>query len=391
MSITPLVPRARRPDIVCFSHLRWRSVYQRPHHLMSRAARNGRVYWVEEPEIGESPGISIEHVSHELSIVVPRSADGPPDSGADTIARLLGEVLAAEHVDVPILWYYNPIALRWTHDIDALAVVYDCMDELTGFANAARMLPILETKLLTRADVVFAGGPSLFEAKRDLARSVHLFPSSVDADHFRAARAGGREPIAQAHLPRPRLGYAGVIDERMDLSLVRDVAEARPDWQIVLLGPVVKIDDNRLPHGDNIHYLGQQPYESLPAFMAGWDAGILPFAHNEATRFISPTKVPEYLAAGLPVVSTSIRDVVRPYAGLRLASIGDGPEAFIAAAEQAMADDRDARLTAADRVLARTSWDRTWREMSSLVDAVVAPRMRPRLPRSEAAVVAEAS
>jgi UDP-galactopyranose mutase len=391
VSITPLVPRARRPDILCFSHLRWRSVYQRPHHLMSRAARSGRVYWVEEPDVGEAAGISIEHVSQDLSIVVPTIVEGAPDGSAETVARLLGEVLAAERVEAPILWYYTPIALRWTRDIEPVAVVYDCMDELSGFANAAPMLPILETKLLTRADLVFAGGASLFEAKRDLARSVHLFPSSVEADHFRTARTSARDPIAQAAIPRPRLGYAGVVDERMDLSLVRDVADARPDWHIVLVGPVAKIDDNWLPRGENIHYLGQQPYQSLPAFLAGWDAGILPFAHNEATRFISPTKVPEYLAAGLPVVSTSIRDVVRPYAGLGLASIGDGPDAFIAAVERALNEDRGTRIATADHVLARTSWDRTWREMSALVDGAVAPRMRPSAVRLESAVVAEAS
>jgi UDP-galactopyranose mutase len=376
VSVTTPVPRARRADLVVLSHLRWGSVYQRPHHLMSRASREGRVYWVEEPVVGSAPGIGFEHVRDGLSVVVPVLPEGHAD-GPETVARLLGEVLAAEDVDAPVLWYYTPLAQQWTRAIEPLAVVYDCMDELSGFAGAPPLLPILETKLLMLADLVFTGGRSLYEAKRNLARSVHLFPSSVDAEHFRVARQPIEDPADQRHIPRPRIGFAGVIDERMDRRLLADLAALRPDWSFVLVGPVMKIEDSVLPRGDNLHYLGQRPYEQLPAYLSGWDAGILPFALNDATRFISPTKVPEYLAAGLPVVSTPIRDVVRPYEQLRLARIGGSAAEFAAAIDEALREDRGTRLAAADKFLARTSWDRTWREMSALVDEVVAPRTRP--------------
>jgi UDP-galactopyranose mutase len=277
-------------------------------------------------------------------------------------------LLRAQGLRDYVLWYYTPMALPFSRQLAPVAVVYDCMDELTGFAGAPAALGPLEAELLARADLVTTGGRSLFDAKRARHPNVHAFPSSVDVDHFASARVpGGAEPRDQAAIPRPRVGFAGVIDERMDLGLVRDLAEARPDWHLVLLGPIAKIDPASLPRALNIHYLGLKSYAELPAYLACWDVGMLPFAHNDATRFISPTKTPEYLAAGLPVVSTSIRDVVDPYGAQGLARIADGAGAFARAIEQALAEDRAARLSAADELLARTSWDDTVARMRALM------------------------
>jgi UDP-galactopyranose mutase len=219
---------------------------------------------------------------------------------------------------------------------------------------------------------VFTGGASLHERKRHRHANVHLFPSSVDVAHFARARAAQPDPTDQAGLSHPRLGYVGVIDERMDLELLAAVADARPDWSLVMLGPVVKIDPGTLPQRPNIHYLGARPYDSLPSYLAGWDVALLPFALNDATRFISPTKTPEYLAAGKPVVSTPIRDVVIPYGQRRLVRIADSPGAFIAAAELALRD--RAAPPETDAFLAATSWDATWQGMRMLVDAVTRER-----------------
>jgi UDP-galactopyranose mutase len=272
------------------------------------------------------------------------------------------------------------MAVGFTAGLTPDAVVYDCMDELSLFRGAPAELVEREARLLAGADLVFTGGQSLYEAKRERHGSVHAFPSSIDAQHFGRARAALPEPADQASIPRPRLGYFGVIDERIDLDLLAGVADARPDWQIVMLGPVVKIDPATLPRRANLHYLGMKDYGELPVYLAGWDAALMPFARNESTRFISPTKTPEYLAGGRPVVSTPIRDVVRPYGELGLVEIAEDPISFVAAVERALAlgaeasSGREAWLRKVDELLVRGSWNRTWREMSELLDAAAAAR-----------------
>jgi glycosyltransferase involved in cell wall biosynthesis len=197
-----------------------------------------------------------------------------------------------------------------------------------------------------------------------------LFPSSVDVDHFTVARSVTTDPADQVHIPRPRIGFFGVIDERLDRDLISGIAAVRPDLHLVLLGPTVKIDPASLPHAPNIHYLGPKPYPELPRYLSGWDVAMLPFARNEATRYISPTKTPEYLAGGRPVVSTSITDVVHPYGDLGLARIADTPVEFAAAIDAALSSDRVQRLHAADQLLATMSWDATWQAMSKQLDAL---------------------
>ena len=258
--------------------------------------------------------------------------------------------------------------------------VYDCMDELSMFKGANPQLKELELELFDRADVVFTGGPSLFEAKRKQHPRRPSFPEQHRRTSFRAGARGprrGGEPLLadQAGIPHPRLGFFGVIDERMDLQLVEQVARLRPDWHLVLIGPIVKIDPKTAPQAPNIHYLGQKPYDVLPQYLAGWDVALMPFAHNDSTRFISPTKTPEYLAGGRPVVSTSIRDVVRPYGESGLVRIADSPEETVAAVEAALAatpDERAAWLAQVDEFLKENSWDRTWSDMDGLIQACAA-------------------
>jgi UDP-galactopyranose mutase len=223
---------------------------------------------------------------------------------------------------------------------------------------------------------VFTGGQSLYEAKRGRHPNVHAFPSSVDVAHFAQARTATSEPADQRPLPHPRLGFFGVIDERMDLDLLAAVATAQPDWQIVMLGPVVKIDPASLPRPANIHYLGGKTYEELPVYISGWDVALIPFARNEATRFISPTKTPEYMAAGKPVVSTPIRDVVRPYGERGLVRIAATADDFISACAAAMEENAAARLRDADAFLAHTSWDSTWARMRRLIEGAHRPAVR---------------
>jgi UDP-galactopyranose mutase len=366
-------------DIVCMSHLRWDFVFQRPQHLMTRLARHHRVFFVEEPREGDGPARLETRVAEGgvrvVVPVLPRSAGDGADgaSGRDAVmAALLSGLLEAEEIRRFVFWTYTPMALPMSRHLRPSAVVYDCMDDLSGFLGAPPALRELDGRLMAIADLVLTGGHSLYEARKGQNPNVHPFPSSVDVHHFARARRGGPDPDDQRHLPRPRIGFAGVIDERMNLDLLAGVAAARPDWQLVLLGPVVKIDPASIPRRDNVHLLGMKSYQSLPEYMAHWDVGVLPFALNAATRFISPTKTPEYLAAGLPVVSTSIRDVVRPYRDLELAEIADDVPEFVAAIERALDRERTDLHGAADAYLSQHSWDDTASRIRSLMLRAIA-------------------
>ena len=360
-------------DVVVLSHLRWNFVYQRPQHLLSRCARQHRVFFIEEPVGSDGPiHLKISTPRPGVWVAVPHLPAGMASREAEAIQRrLLDELLIEHRVRAYILWYYTPMAMPFSRHLDPLATVYDCMDELSAFAGAPPEMQAQEKALLARADLVFTGGQSLYEAKRGQHPHVFAFPSSVDVPHFARARQTTQDPDDQGAIPHPRLGFFGVIDERMDLDLLTGIAEARPAWHLVLVGPVAKIDPAMLPHGPNIHYLGPKEYGDLPSYLAGWDVALLPFAMNESTRFISPTKTPEYLAAGKPVVSTPIRDVVRPYGVRGLAHIAGTVPGFVAAIEDALQEDGEARVVRADAFLAHESWDGTWDRMHRLIEDVI--------------------
>ena len=367
-------------DLVCFSHLRWDFVYQRPQHLLSRCARGRRVFYIEEPVFGNSSmRLEVRESDDDVYVVVPQLPDGLRSEIAITavMKEMIYRLFLEHAIDDYVFWYYTPMALRFTSHFNPIAAVYDCMDELSAFQGASSDLPSLEKELFRRVDLVFTGGQSLYEAKRHQHRAVYAFPSSIDASHFGKARTLTTDPLDQADIPHPRLGFFGVIDERFDRELLDQVASRRHDWQFVIIGPVVKIDPETLPKHPNIHYLGAKKYDELPAYLAGWDIALLLFARNESTRFISPTKTPEYLAAGKPVISTSIRDVVRPYGEQKLVEIADTPDEFIYAAEKILStSNRSEWLARVDAFLANVSWDKTWKQMSDLIDAVVDRKRR---------------
>ncbi|RUT03277.1 UDP-galactopyranose mutase [Dulcicalothrix desertica PCC 7102] len=361
------------PDIVCLSHLRWNFVYQRPQHLLSRCAAGSRVFFIEEPIFTpeEVWRLEVSQDKNGVWVVVPYLPQNLSSNAVNEDLKVLIDQLFAEHkINKYICWYYTPMAIAFTRHLQPEAIVYDCMDELAAFKGASTTLRDYEAELFQRADLVFTGGQSLYETKVNQHSNVYAFPSSVDVPHFAQARTIKDEPADQANIPHPRLGFFGVIDERMDIELLAGIAQERPDWHLVMIGPVVKIDPATLPKHENIHYLGGKDYQDLPAYLGGWDLAMLPFARNESTRFISPTKTPEYLAAAKPVVSTSIRDVVRPYGDLNLVRIADTASEFVLEAEKAMQEDTPTSnwLSRVDAFLEQISWDRTWNSMMQLIN-----------------------
>lgn len=375
------------PPILCFCHLRWNFVYQRPQHLLTRCQKLAQVHLWEEPIFSDCDAARIdsEITPSGVRVVTPVLPHGTSAEHAISLQRqLLDSYIADQKLDRFVAWYYTPMALQFSDHLTPDATVYDCMDELSAFHGAPPELIEQEQRLFERADVVFSGGASLYASKRKQHENVHLFPSSIDRHHFAAGRLKKEDPADQRAIPHPRIGFFGVLDERLDRDLLWRVAAQDPKHHFVLIGPVVKIREEDLPRAENLHYLGQKSYADLPAYLANWDVAMLPFARNAATEFISPTKTPEYLAAGKPVVSTPIRDVVKPYGEMGLVRIAADAEEFGRAIEACLQPPDDRWLEKVDRFLANTSWDKTFEEMWMEIE-----RCMPQGSGSSAAYTAE--
>ena len=358
------------PTLIVFCHLRWDFVFQRPQHLMTRLAEHYSIVLVEEPVHTEGQAhLQKTAVAPNITVCRPHTpihAGGFHDDQIPTLQGLLADLVPEG--ERPVVWFYTPMALPLLQGLNPSMVVYDCMDELASFKNPPKQLLQRESALLGIADLVFTGGPSLYEAKKNRHANAHCFSSSVDARHFRQALDSAISHPDQAHIAGPRLGFYGVIDERFDTELVSRMAEAHPEWQIVLVGPVVKIDPASLPRGQNVHYMGQRNYDELPKFLAGWDVCLLPFAMNDSTKFISPTKVLEYMAAEKPSVSTPITDVKVPYGDV--VAIASTADKYIAACERMLALDAAEKTEMVERmrdIVANTSWDKTASRMHELI------------------------
>lgn len=355
--------------LLCFSHLSWNFVYQRPQHLLTRFSKHYQVFYFEEPKIGDSDRyiVNVQDGTYIVELLV----SNHDETTNERIQNLIKELLEEYNIENYISWYYTPMALQFTSELHPEKIVYDSMDELSAFKFAPPQLLQLENELFRKADVVFTGGNSLYQAKKNRHHNIHAMPSSIDKLHFGQARAIQEEPADQKSISSPKLGFFGVVDERFDIELLREVSAKRPDWQFIIIGPVVKISPEDLPRASNIHYLGPKTYSELPQYISHWDIALILFALNESTEFISPTKTPEYLAAGKPVISTAIKDVINPYGNAGLVHIISDSESFISTAEKIFADDeRDHWQRTVDHFLEDDSWDNTFNKMNALIDAV---------------------
>jgi len=376
------MPESARFPIVVHSHLRWSFVWQRPQQTHSRLAARHPILFVEEPTRSadfEVDRLRLRETQPNLLIAEPCLSEKSGTNKTDEarVATLLREALPAPvraRFTHAAHWLYTPLMAPQIDAFpDPLAVVYDCMDELSKFAFASPEIPERERELVRRADLVFTGGYELYLSKRQLHPRVRFFGCGVDFNHFRAA-ASAEPPADLAAIPGPRFGYVGVIDERLDYELIGRLAAARPDCSVVMIGPIVKVDPASLPHAPNIHYLGSRPYEQLPAYLSGFSVCLMPFAMNEASTFINPTKTLEYLATGKPVVSTPVRDVVRLFSEVvTVAEPAGFPEAASAVLESG------ARNPARSVEVARgSSWERIVGEMELLVARIVQQRLAER-------------
>jgi glycosyltransferase involved in cell wall biosynthesis len=354
-------------ELVVFSHLPWTFVFQRPQHVITRIGQHYRTWFVEEPRVADGidePRLCVERRDglHRVWLDVPGPARlaGFDDPWAEHYAEAVAELLGPR--DDRTVWLYTPLALPYAERLEHQQLVYDVMDDLAAFAHASPALKAMQRRALREADLVFTGGRSIDAGVRKVTdRETHLFPSGVEPEHYAGAR-DLREPRE-----RPVAGYVGVIDERIDLDIVRGLAERLPGWDVEMVGPVFKIDPADLPQAPNIRYPGMQPYSALPHVMGGFDVALMPFALNEATKSISPTKTLEYLAAGLPVVSTRVPDVVTDYE--RIVDLRDDAEGFADACRHVLAhpqEDRDRKLAP---ILDRQHWDAIAARMHGLMTA----------------------
>ncbi len=390
-------------DLICISHLRWDFVWQRPQQLLSRLAQQYRILFVEEPvtdtEIsepyletypGHTPGaepvtvVRLHYPSHDHYWI------GHDDERTQQhYEQLLLDYLASEEIHAPVLWLYTPVAATFVDLIQPQLLIYDVMDELSAFKGASEALKSADRQLLAQADLVFTGGVSLYRARQAHHDNIHLFPSGVDIDHFaRADREKFERPADIAQLSSPILGYFGVIDERMDLGLLAHLAAAHPKWQLLMVGPVIKIDPQELPQAPNLHYPGMKDYNDLPLYLAHFDVALVPFAMNEATRHLSPTKTLEYLAAHKPVVSVPLPDIIELYGDY--VRVGNDPAAFTAQVERALATtsaERQAARLREQQLLDRYTWDSIAQQMGELIARDYAAKVAAEGAQSAAALV----
>ena len=356
--------------IIVFSHFRWDFTYHRSQHLLTRLAENYKIVFIEEPVFHDGDSFFETSASGENVTVLkphtPVTATGFHDEQLPHLIKLMRQlvVLDEEH----IAWFFTPMALPLLQELQPAAVIYDCVDELSACKDSPRQMLQRENALLKVADLVFSASPSLYRTKRERHSNVHCFPGSVETIHFEQALDRSHTHPAHEDVPGPRLGFYGVIDERIDMPLIEALAEAHPLWQIVMAGPITSIDPVTLPKRHNIHYLGQQRYEALPHLLAGWNVCLLPFALDESTHSASLDRILEYMAAGLPVVSTAIVDVMELYGDV--VSVAGTHKEFVRACEQALLttpEENKGQISRTKELISATSWDTTAEKMHELI------------------------
>jgi glycosyltransferase involved in cell wall biosynthesis len=376
-----------RYGIVVFSHLRWGFVWQRPQQFLSRFAKKHKILFIEEPVFDlaptDEPRIDYHQVMPNVTVVTPhvshlwnRNPD-LPQKLRQFAKDAINQINETGEFDRPLLWYYSPMDSAWSLGyFENRGVVYDCMDELSQFTGAPKALVQNEARLIEHADIVFTGGYELGAKKRKQHDNVHTFGCGVEFDHFnQAADPTTQVPPDIDFLQRPIIGWFGVVDERVDYGLLGEVARLRPDWSIAMVGPVVKVDPNLLPHSPNLFWLGGRDYQVLPNYVKAFDVCMMPFALNAATEFINPTKGLEYMATGRPIVSTHVKDVVRQWSDIVHLTRND-PIEFIRTVDRILTQPDPERVRRGVELAKRNSWENTVKTMQGLIKEAITKQER---------------
>ena len=351
-------------DMIVFCHLRWSFVYQRPQHIITRMAKEYKILFVEEPVPfgeGEENTFEMEEINQNLHILKPKTKD------IAGIRQVLKSILKSKSFEIG--WFYSASFSPLISNFSFERIVYDCMDELSLFKGAPAELIDQEKFLMSEADIVFTGGKSLYDSKSGKHANVHCFPSSVEREHFGKALSELEIPDDIKHMEKSIVGYFGVIDERINMQLLHKVSTLNPNISFVMIGPVAKIGEEDLPRESNIHYLGMKSYEKLPNYLKAFDIAMMPFALSDATKYISPTKTLEYMAAGKPIISTAIKDVERDYSHCIL--IIATAEEFSRKIKEILQRKEGTYTKEYEDILNKTSWDSTAKAMNDLIKTTV--------------------
>jgi UDP-galactopyranose mutase len=377
--------------IVAFSPLRWTGTPHRTQQILSRLASTRRVLVIEDPiyKADTPPHWEFASPTPRLTVCRPH-LPANSQKHQSSWKTLLHQLKTSYSISNPVGWLATPLALPLLNEFSPSVILYDAIDELNCPRGTTTQWLDMENKVLSKADAVFTSGYSLYQMLRQKHSNVHCLPSSADINHFKQARTLRRmyegqtlftveshEPEGHACLPHPRLGYCGVLDKRIDFELIDLVARTRPEWQVVLVGPLVDLKPSQLPRQPNLHYLGPRPYDQLPAYIAGWDAALMPFVCNDSTRYLNPTTTMEYMAAERLIVTTRVADVVKPYCGIVF--VGHSPNTFIVGCEEAITASETERLTQVRlmrEALTLNSWQATVRSMDFVLTRVLEQQRR---------------
>lgn len=385
LSETELTPHSENSTaypIIVHCHLCWDWVWQRPQQFISRLSKRHRILFVET--IGPDPQLATPFARFYTPENLPnitvlrlqfpswRWEDG--DYVDRTRREMVQEFLKGPgrgQFDNPVQWFYDPMAVPAFHgQMNEILTVYDCMDELSKFKCAPPEIRTREASLLNEAEVVFTGGRKLWESKKLSNDNCHFYGCGVEVDHFARARAAEtRVPEDLANIPKPVLGYFGVVDERMDYDLVAKLADANPNWSIAIVGPVMKVDPNSLPKRPNLYWLGQRQYADLPGFCKGFNVCLMPFALNESTEFINPTKALEYMASGREIISTAVPDVISNFS--QVVKVGYSHDEFIALCRRAVEQPDTEAVERGLEMASQNTWEMIVSKLESHIEAAL--------------------
>ncbi len=359
--------------IVCFSDISWNVKFQRPHQLFSQAKRINIIIFIEKPLLQRSgkPNHFISRVSDNILILTPVITDEDPESTIhETVEQLLTEKLKSHNTTEYICWYYSPKAINYSQKLTPKLIIFDCMDECCGYEGADTEVNESEKKLLEVTDLVFTGGRSLCNAKKLLHKNVHLFPDSIDYERFNGNTKQAKKNIIKK--PAAKIGYFGVIDERLDLNLLDKIAANKPKWKFEIAGPIVENMHGKLPERKNITFTGDIRDEEIPSIIGEWDAAILPYSKNNSTENTAPSRLLVYFAANKNIVSTSINDIVHYFGENGMVRIADEPDDFVKALEAAIKYKPEAEWQKkVDSIIRKTTWEKTWNGMSKKINKLL--------------------